>query len=92
MPRVEREGSVIVNHDNTANLRPNEKMIKNVCTDCHGLQFSMNAMTDPLLIKSNFSSPPTQSHPGIQWTTEATLKRGGEDAERILKYLESLKK
>ena len=61
-------------------------------SDCHGLQFSMNAMTDPLLIKSNFSSPPTQSHPGIQWTTEATLKRGGEDAERILTYLESLKK
>jgi hypothetical protein len=92
MPREEREGTIIVNHDNTANLRPNEKMIKNVCLDCHGLQFSMNAMTDPLLIKSNFSSPPTQSHPGIKWTTNATLKRGGEDAERIQKYLEILRK
>ena len=91
MPREDREGTIIVNHDNTANLRPNEKMTKNVCMDCHGLQFSMNAMTDPHLIKSNFSSPPTQSHPGIKWTTNATLKRGGEDAERIMKYLESLK-
>jgi hypothetical protein len=92
MPNEKRNGSIFVIHDNTVNLRPNEKMIKNVCIDCHGLQFSMDAMTTPSLLDNNFSAPPTETHPGIKWTSDAALKRGGEDAKDIRAILEALGK
>ena len=90
MPREERDGESFVIHDNTANLRPNEKMIKNVCIDCHGLQFSMDAMTDTALLENNFSTSPTKTHPGINWTADAALKRGDEDVKKIRQYLDSI--
>ncbi len=90
MPAEDREGQLVINHDNTANLRPNEKMIKNVCTDCHGLQFAMDSMTSPSLLKSNFSSAPTGTHPGIKWAVDAKIKRGGDDAKRLQEILEAL--
>jgi hypothetical protein len=91
MPRVEDEsGGYHVSHDNSANLRPNEKMLRNVCNNCHGLQFSMNALADSGLIEANFNHPPTRNHPGIDWTANAAIKRGDEKVKEIRKYLESL--
>ena len=91
MPRVEDEnGSYHVSHDNSANLRPNEKMLRNVCNNCHGMQFSMNALADPGLIEANFNHRPTKNHPGIKWTANAAIKRGDEKVGEIRRYLESL--
>lgn len=91
MPRIENEGSGYhVSHDNSANLRPNEKMLRSVCTDCHGLQFSMDALSDPQLVEANFSRSPSNSHPGIQWTVEAALSRGDEETKAIHDYLEKI--
>ncbi|MGJ8724966.1 MAG: cytochrome c3 family protein [Roseibacillus sp.] len=89
MPREEREGQVVVNHNQNANLTPNEKMLRNVCMDCHGLQFSMNALADQKLIKSNFASHPTIEHPGISWTVDAAIERGNEEIIALKKFLES---
>jgi len=90
MPKIKRNTNVIVNHDQTANLRPNEKMIREVCTDCHGLQFAMNAITDPELVKQNFSKSPTKDHPGIQWAVESAVKRGDKEVIKMKEFLESL--
>lgn len=90
MPSENRDGTIITNHDNTANLRPNEKMIKNVCMDCHGLQFSMDAMSSSELFQSNFAVSPTSHHPGIQWSVEAKLRRGGQDAEELKELIKTL--
>ncbi len=93
MPKVENEGGGYhVSHDNSANLKPNEKMLRSVCTDCHGLQFSMNALADPELIEANFSRNPTVAHPGIEWSANAAIKRGNKDAKKIRDYLQSLSK
>lgn len=93
MPRIENEGGGYhVNHDNSANLRPNEKMLRSVCNDCHGMQFSMDALADPKLIESNFQSSPTQAHPGIKWTADAAIKRGDVKTKEIRDYLEKLSK
>lgn len=58
MPRVERsefgETFTMVDHNQNNSLRPNEKMIRSSCIECHGLQFSLNALADPELIKRNF--------------------------------------
>ena len=90
MPKVKRGSDVIVNHDQTANLRPNEKMLREVCTDCHGLQFALNAITDPKLIKNNFSSKPTKHHEGIQWAVDSAIRRGDEKIIKMKEFLDSL--
>ncbi len=86
MPREERpnpsgEGStIVVQHNQNANLRPNEKMYRSVCTQCHGLQFSMDALADTAVIRANFSTPAATRHSGIDWAFEAALKRGDPKA------------
>jgi len=47
-----------VQHNQNANLRPNEKMIRGVCMHCHGLGFSIDALADPALIQRNFTGRP----------------------------------
>ena len=51
MPRLEDDDdNMFVQHNQNNNLRPNEKMIREVCMDCHGMQFSLNALADPQMI------------------------------------------
>ena len=50
----------LVQHNQNANLRPNEKMLRGVCLDCHGLSFALDALADPLLLKNNFRGAPAQ--------------------------------
>ncbi|GAA5215686.1 cytochrome c3 family protein [Corallincola platygyrae] len=59
MPRTEFGDQVIVNHNQNDNLRPNEKMLRSVCLDCHSLSFSIDALADPQLIKTNFNGQPS---------------------------------
>ena len=55
LPRMEDDDdNVFVQHNQNNNLRPNEKMIREVCMDCHGMQFSLNALADPQLIDRCF--------------------------------------
>jgi len=65
MPRVEKDyywGTFVhneVQHNQSANLKPNEKMIRPVCLSCHGLGFAIDALADRELIRANFNHPPT---------------------------------
>ncbi len=65
MPRTEKdvygETLVQVEHNQNTTLRPNEKMIRSSCMNCHNLQFSLDALADPDLIKNNFTGRP-QTH------------------------------
>lgn len=71
MPKVEVEGGHVegyrVNHNQNDTLRPNEKMIRPVCLNCHGLQFSLNALADPELVESNFKGMPSIHIESIEW-------------------------
>ncbi len=63
MPRVETQfpdssKHVVVQHNQNDNLRPNEKMIRSVCMNCHGLAFSIDALADRDLINKNFTGSP----------------------------------
>lgn len=58
---------VITNHNQNDNLRPNEKMIRPVCMQCHSLEFSIDALADKELIGNNFSHPPTDHVPSVDW-------------------------
>ncbi len=59
MPRMENEeGRVIVQHNQNDNLRPNEKMLRSVCMNCHGVDFSMQALADPALVDTCYDGQP----------------------------------
>jgi mono/diheme cytochrome c family protein len=63
------EDAVTVQHNQNANLRPNEKMIRTVCSACHGLGFSLDALADRSLVASNFRGKPLRSVAGIDMAT-----------------------
>lgn len=43
-----------VQHNQNDNLRPNDKMLRSVCMNCHGLGFSMDSLADAGLVRGNF--------------------------------------
>lgn len=64
MPRethkAQGKQAVTVQHNQNLNLRPNEKMIRGVCLQCHGYEFSINALADDALKLNNFNGMPKQ--------------------------------
>lgn len=64
MPRIEADVSdwlqrIMVQHNQNASLRPNEKMMRPACLHCHGLGFSIDALADEKLILNNFNGSPS---------------------------------
>ena len=51
---------MVVQHNQNANLRPNEKMIRQVCLTCHSLALSIDALADSELIRRNFCGRPSR--------------------------------
>jgi hypothetical protein len=49
---------VRVQHNQNHNLRPVEKMARDVCMHCHGLGFTLDALADPVLRANNFQGRP----------------------------------
>ncbi len=82
LPRMEGEfkGETVtrVQHNQNDNLRPNEKMIRSVCMNCHGLGFSIDSLADQALVDSNFVGQPRVHITSIEWA----LKRDKEKKEK----------
>ena len=68
----------LVEHNQNANLQPNEKMIRDVCMKCHGLSFSIDALADPVLIKHNFKGRPSHHVESI----DMAVRRAVENLRR----------
>ncbi len=66
----------LAEHNQNANLRPNEKMLRSVCMDCHGLAFSIDALADQALVKNNFTGKPAQHVPSIDWAVRRHAMEG----------------
>lgn len=66
---------VFVTHNQNDNLRPNEKMIRTVCADCHGLRFTIDALADTALIKNNFKGKPAHHVESIDWVENRMRER-----------------
>jgi formate-dependent nitrite reductase cytochrome c552 subunit len=58
---------VVVQHNQNDNLRPNEKMIRSVCMNCHGLRFSNDALADDKLVAHNFTGVASTHIESIDW-------------------------
>lgn len=53
-----RQADGSIEHNQSANLRPNRRMGQQVCLNCHGLEFAYSALEDLALIESNFAGTP----------------------------------
>jgi hypothetical protein len=49
-----------VQHNQSATLQPNEKMLRPVCLNCHGLGFAIDALADAALVERNFAGRPAR--------------------------------
>lgn len=78
MPRVERtkfgETFTMVDHNQNNSLRPNDKMIRSSCIQCHGLQFTLNSLADEDLIRRNFKGRPSVFVDSLELAREEKLK------------------
>lgn len=91
MPRVNYDVSewmsrIMVDHNQSANLSPNSKMLRSACMHCHGLEFSINALGDRNMILNNFSGKPGFATDSMR-LAEEDMKRA--EAERASAKLES---
>ena len=80
MPRIEKsfpggDKHIVVQHNQNENLRPNEKMIRSVCMNCHGLEFSIDALADRDLIDSNFLGKPRTHIKSIDMAVERVKQK-----------------
>ena len=84
MPRLtsRREGyeRVLVQHNQNFNLRPNEKMLRDVCMQCHGYQFSVSALADETLINNNFAGKPTLVIKSVEMAVERERNKKAKDS------------
>lgn len=93
MPRIDKEffdGDFymgIVQHNQNDTLKPNEKMLRPVCMNCHGLGYGINALADESLIKNNFSGHPTVEIESMKLAEKRML----EDREKKKKLREQQK-
>ena len=72
MAKVERGGKVVTSHNQNATLWPNEKMIRPVCLDCHGLGFAIDALADADLVARNFQGRPAIHVKSVEWALRRT--------------------
>jgi len=87
MPRVSRDVSewmsrIVVDHNQSANLSPNSKMIRSSCLHCHGLEYSLSALADQSLIENNFSGAPAgQQVQSMQLAKKESIRRQEEASD-----------
>jgi len=63
LPRIKKGKRVEVIHNQNWNLQPNTKMLRKVCMNCHGLEYSLSALSDEILVNNNFVGKANETHP-----------------------------
>ena len=72
---------VKVNHNNTYTLKPQDRMVGDVCMNCHGMEYGYNSIFDDELVEANFDRPPTLEHPSFELVRAATEKRSDNPSD-----------
>ena len=78
LPREKVGSSILVNHNNTYVLKPRDRMVKDVCKNCHGVEHAYNSIFDDQLVESNFAQPPTQKMQTFQLVRDLEKKRSSK--------------
>ena len=79
LPRLQGDDGIWVNHDQNANLRPSETMARQVCTNCHSLEYSLSSLSEARVVESCFSIAPSVRNESVQmahdWFEQQAAKR-----------------
>jgi len=70
--------TTLVNHNNTYTLLPRDRMVAEVCMNCHGVEFSYNSIFDDDLVEANFDHPPTQKLQTLEMMRALEQRRTGQ--------------
>ena len=87
MPRIDFDvddyvSRKMVDHNQSATLSPNSKMIRPACLACHGLPFAIDAMADRELINRNFNGQPTVHVRSVDLARQDQERHERERAQR----------
>lgn len=84
----QRQGleAVQVQHNQNDNLRPNEKMLRSVCLNCHGLGFSIDSLAELKLIDNNFTGAPTRHVESLDWAERRFMRGLKRDKSRTARF------
>ena len=81
LPRTTSDKGVVrVAHNQNDFLRPNDKMIRSSCMDCHGLAFSLDSLADPALVTTNFQGRSTRKVESIHFAAVLRWELEGKPA------------
>jgi len=78
LPRQASGDDVLVNHNNTYTLKPRDRMVQEVCMNCHGVEHAYNSIFDDELVEANFARPPNQQLPTFQLVRDLEKKRSSK--------------
>ena len=78
LPRETSDDSVLVNHNNTYTLKPRDRMVQEVCMNCHGVEHAYNSIFDDELVEANFARPPNQKLSTFQLVRDLEKKRSSK--------------
>jgi hypothetical protein len=86
MPRIDYDvndwlARIMVDHNQSANLSPNSKMIRSACLHCHGLEFSIDALADAVLIENNFNGRPSGHVQTMDLAAQERERRDSEEGD-----------
>ncbi len=86
MPRTNYDVSewmsrIIVDHNQSASLSPNSKMLRSSCLHCHGLEFALDALADRSLIDRNFDGVPGVNVKSMELARNEHERRQQQSAE-----------
>lgn len=79
LPREVSGDAVLVNHNNTFTLKPRDRMVKEVCMNCHGVEHAYNSIFDDELVEANFARPPNQKLRTFQLVRDLEKKRSSKE-------------
>jgi predicted CXXCH cytochrome family protein len=89
MPRLAHELAdlgltrTLVQHNQNDTLRPNDKMLRPVCLECHGLGFAFDALADRQSIAANFSGSPRVHVKSLEMVAERARQQEQRRRERV---------
>ena len=86
MPRTNYDVSewmsrIVVDHNQSASLSPNSKMLRSSCLHCHGLEFSLAALADDSMIEVNFHGEPGAVVKSMELARDEHTRRQQKSAE-----------
>lgn len=79
LPRQQQNGTVFVNHNNTYTLLPRDRMVKEVCINCHGVEYAYESIFDDALVENNFAAAPTQDMETFEMIRALEKERSGSN-------------